>query len=317
MTLLLISPRHATCRSPAGCPDWPGAWWRWRPPRPGSATASARSVPSPTTPTTRLSWLRPGTWWHGTIPVLLRHVLGIDPRESWARAECGLPNRLDAVRVNAEAAPSVACCGLPPQRGWIRRHAPPSVPRPSRSAARTCGAWPSAGGRGAGRGAGGAAQGDRTGHGLDRGRESSRSHARPPRASSLRPGRREPGASTRTTTDCGTSRVGTPTIGRAHDRRSPPPKPTPGPHYGRTMAAPLACRFITLPESARPDGERRAGVDEQRRPVGRLRFLRHADVEGHLFVGELLVRFRMPVGDDLHTRLDQVKAREEPGDFVS
>lgn len=51
--------------------------------------------------------------------------------------------------------------------------------------------------------------------------------------------------------------------------------------------------------------------------IGHLRFLRHADVEGHLLVGELLVGLRMPVGDDLYTRFDQVKAREEPGDFVS
>jgi biotin carboxylase len=57
----------------------------------------------------------------GTIPVMLRHVLGIDPRELWARVECGLPNDLEAVRANADAAPSAACCGLPPQRGRIRR----------------------------------------------------------------------------------------------------------------------------------------------------------------------------------------------------
>lgn len=67
----------------------------------------------------------------------------------------------------------------------------------------------------------------------------------------------------------------------------------------------------------------RAAADEQRRPVAdsyttvRLRLPRHADVEGHLFVGELLVGLRVPVGDDLYARVDQVKAREEPGDFVS
>lgn len=49
----------------------------------------------------------------------------------------------------------------------------------------------------------------------------------------------------------------------------------------------------------------------------RLRFLRDADVEGHLIVGELLIRLWMPVGDDLNARVDQVKAREEPGEFVS
>ncbi|MEV8048016.1 hypothetical protein AB0P02_29865 [Streptomyces griseoluteus] len=62
----------------------------------------------------------------GTIPVMLRHVLGTDPRELWARVECGLPNDLDAVREHVAAAPLAACCGLPPRRGRIRRtpHAP-------------------------------------------------------------------------------------------------------------------------------------------------------------------------------------------------
>ncbi len=30
----------------------------------------------------------------GPIPTMLRHVLGVDPRELWSRVECGLPTDL-------------------------------------------------------------------------------------------------------------------------------------------------------------------------------------------------------------------------------
>ena len=41
----------------------------------------------------------------GPIPTMLRHVLGIDPRELWARVECGLPTDLDAVRERVRLPP--------------------------------------------------------------------------------------------------------------------------------------------------------------------------------------------------------------------
>ncbi|HEX5568921.1 MAG TPA: hypothetical protein VFY14_18685, partial [Streptomyces sp.] len=56
----------------------------------------------------------------GPIPDMLRHALGTDPRELWARVECGLPVDLDTVRKYAEAAPRVAFCGIPPSHGRVR-----------------------------------------------------------------------------------------------------------------------------------------------------------------------------------------------------
>ncbi|GAA1889017.1 ATP-grasp domain-containing protein [Streptantibioticus ferralitis] len=57
----------------------------------------------------------------GPIPTMLQHVLGIDPRQMWARVECGLPVALRSVRERAEAAPHAAFCGIPPQRGRVVR----------------------------------------------------------------------------------------------------------------------------------------------------------------------------------------------------
>ncbi|MFI6055261.1 acetyl-CoA carboxylase biotin carboxylase subunit family protein [Streptomyces violascens] len=55
----------------------------------------------------------------GPIPAMLRHVLGTDPRELWARVECGLPVALDTVRDHARTAPRAAFCGIPPRRGRV------------------------------------------------------------------------------------------------------------------------------------------------------------------------------------------------------
>ncbi|WP_431981512.1 GNAT family N-acetyltransferase [Streptomyces qinglanensis] len=55
----------------------------------------------------------------GPIPAMLRPVLGLDPRELWARVECGLPVDADLVRKHAESAPLAAFCGLPPSRGRV------------------------------------------------------------------------------------------------------------------------------------------------------------------------------------------------------
>ncbi|MCQ4120634.1 ATP-grasp domain-containing protein [Rhodococcus tibetensis] len=65
----------------------------------------------------------------GPIPVMLRHVLGIDPRHLWARVECGLPTDLDAVRQRVATAPHAAFYGVPPRQGRVRRlpEAPPGV----------------------------------------------------------------------------------------------------------------------------------------------------------------------------------------------
>jgi biotin carboxylase len=57
----------------------------------------------------------------GPIPKMLRQVLGIDPRELWARVECGLPTDLDAVRNRARTAPLAAFYGIPPRQGRILR----------------------------------------------------------------------------------------------------------------------------------------------------------------------------------------------------
>ncbi|MBX9399494.1 hypothetical protein K4749_39675 [Streptomyces sp. TRM72054] len=63
----------------------------------------------------------------GPIPAMLRHILGIDPRELWARVEGGLPVDLDAVRKRSAIAPRAAFCGLPPQNGRVVRL--PEAPR--------------------------------------------------------------------------------------------------------------------------------------------------------------------------------------------
>lgn len=57
----------------------------------------------------------------GPIPAMLRHILGTDPRELWARVECGLPVALDAVRDHARTAPRAAFCGIPPKHGRVLR----------------------------------------------------------------------------------------------------------------------------------------------------------------------------------------------------
>jgi ATP-grasp domain len=57
----------------------------------------------------------------GPIPRMLRQVLGVDPRELWARVECGLPTDLDAVRQRVRTAPLAAFYGVPPRRGRIQR----------------------------------------------------------------------------------------------------------------------------------------------------------------------------------------------------
>ncbi|MGW7578639.1 ATP-grasp domain-containing protein [Streptomyces sp. NPDC054765] len=65
----------------------------------------------------------------GPIPAMLRHVLGTDPRELWARVECGLPVALDTVRHHARTAPRAAFCGIPPKHGRVLRlpEAPPGA----------------------------------------------------------------------------------------------------------------------------------------------------------------------------------------------
>ena len=57
----------------------------------------------------------------GPIPRMLREVLGIDPRELWARIECGLPADLDAVAERARTAPLAAFYGVPPRQGRVLR----------------------------------------------------------------------------------------------------------------------------------------------------------------------------------------------------
>jgi hypothetical protein len=65
----------------------------------------------------------------GPIPRMLREVLGIDPRELWARVECGLPADLDAVSERVRTAPHAASYGVPPRRGRVERlpEMPPGV----------------------------------------------------------------------------------------------------------------------------------------------------------------------------------------------
>lgn len=55
----------------------------------------------------------------GPIPRMLREVLGIDPRELWARLECGLPTDLDAVSARVRTAPLAAFYGIPPRQGRV------------------------------------------------------------------------------------------------------------------------------------------------------------------------------------------------------
>lgn len=57
----------------------------------------------------------------GPIPRMLREVLGIDPRELWARVECGLPTDLDAVSARVRTAPLAAFYGIPPRQGRVLR----------------------------------------------------------------------------------------------------------------------------------------------------------------------------------------------------
>lgn len=57
----------------------------------------------------------------GPIPRMLSQVLGIDPRELWARIECGLPADLDAVSERARTAPLAAFYGVPPRQGRVLR----------------------------------------------------------------------------------------------------------------------------------------------------------------------------------------------------
>jgi ATP-grasp domain len=57
----------------------------------------------------------------GPIPRMLREVLGIDPRELWARVECGLPADLDAVSARVRTAPLAAFYGVPPRQGRVVR----------------------------------------------------------------------------------------------------------------------------------------------------------------------------------------------------
>jgi biotin carboxylase len=57
----------------------------------------------------------------GPIPRMLQQVLGIDPRELWARVECGLPADLDAVSTHVQRAPLAAFYGVPPRQGRVRR----------------------------------------------------------------------------------------------------------------------------------------------------------------------------------------------------
>jgi hypothetical protein len=55
----------------------------------------------------------------GPIPRMLHQVLGVDPREMWARVECGLPTDLDAIATHAQTAPLAAFYGVPPRRGRV------------------------------------------------------------------------------------------------------------------------------------------------------------------------------------------------------
>jgi hypothetical protein len=55
----------------------------------------------------------------GPIPTMLRHVLGVDPRELWSRVECGLPTDLPAVRERVRTAPHAAFYGVPPRKGRV------------------------------------------------------------------------------------------------------------------------------------------------------------------------------------------------------
>ena len=57
----------------------------------------------------------------GPIPTMLRHVLGVDPRELWSRVECGLPTDLQAVRERVRTAPHAAFYGVPPRKGRVLR----------------------------------------------------------------------------------------------------------------------------------------------------------------------------------------------------
>jgi hypothetical protein len=65
----------------------------------------------------------------GPIPRMLREVLGIDPRELWARLECGLPTDLDAVSESTRTAPLAAFYGVPPRQGRVLQipEAPPGA----------------------------------------------------------------------------------------------------------------------------------------------------------------------------------------------
>ena len=65
----------------------------------------------------------------GPIPRMLREVLGIDPRELWARVECGLPAALDEVSARVRTAPLAAFFGIPPRQGRVLRlpERPPGV----------------------------------------------------------------------------------------------------------------------------------------------------------------------------------------------
>ena len=65
----------------------------------------------------------------GPIPRMLRQVLGIDPRELWARVECGLPTDLRRVRERVRTAPLAAFYGVPPRQGRVLRlpEKPPGV----------------------------------------------------------------------------------------------------------------------------------------------------------------------------------------------
>jgi hypothetical protein len=57
----------------------------------------------------------------GPIPTMLRHVLGVDPRELWSRVECSLPTDLQAVRERVRTAPHAAFYGVPPRKGRVQR----------------------------------------------------------------------------------------------------------------------------------------------------------------------------------------------------
>jgi biotin carboxylase len=65
----------------------------------------------------------------GAIPAMLERVLGVDPRELWARVECGLPVDLEAVRRRVPVAPAAGFCGVLPRAGRVVRlpEPPPGV----------------------------------------------------------------------------------------------------------------------------------------------------------------------------------------------